>query len=68
MEAGYRGNGQLIFTLPVGYRPGATVIFTAQSATGESRIDIHPDGTVNMYESSSPDWISLSGIFFNKVN
>ena len=68
MEAGYRGNGQLIFTLPVGYRPGATIIYTAQSATGESRIDIHPDGTVNMYESSSPDWISLSGIFFNKVN
>ena len=68
MEGGYRGNGQLIFTLPVGYRPGATVIFTAQSATGESRIDIHPDGTVNMYESSSPDWITLSGIFFNQVN
>ena len=68
MEGGYRGNGQLIFTLPVGYRPGATIIYTAQSATGESRIDIHPDGTVNMYESSSPDWISLSGIFFNKVN
>ena len=68
MDGGYRGNGQLIFTLPVGYRPGATVIFTAQSATGESRIDIHPDGTVNMYELSSPDWISLSGIFFNKVN
>ena len=68
MEGGYRGNGQLIFTLPVGYRPGATIIYTAQSATGESRIDIHPDGTVNMYESNGPDWISLSGIFFNKVN
>lgn len=68
MEGGYRGNGQLLFTLPVGYRPGGVLIFTAQSATGESRIDIHTDGTVNMYESNSPDWITLSGIFFNQVN
>ena len=68
MEGGYRGNGQLIFTLPVGYRPGGVLIFTAQSATGESRINVHTDGTVNMYESSAPDWITVSGICFNQVN
>lgn len=53
-----------IFTLPLGYRPGAIYIFPAASndAFGEIRVDT--SGHVSAFPPSSSSWVDLDGITF----
>lgn len=60
------GGTGTIFTLPVGFRPAFTLSF-ACSATGGARVDILPNGNVNVidyYLSGSNGYVSLTGIEF----
>lgn len=59
--------GTVLFTLPAGYRPGATLIFTSAGFDGTSpaasRIDISSNGNVAIHHGTN-DYLSLSGISF----
>lgn len=61
------GLNVVMFTLPAGFRPGATQICVVLASNSGSaipgRIDIAPDGTATC-KSGSGDFISLSGISF----
>ena len=58
------------FTLPEGYRPAQTHVFTALSSDGTtnytSRIDVRADGSVAVVAppDTGQDWISFDGIDF----
>lgn len=54
------------FTLPVGYRPAATMIFTQITNGAIGRVDILNTGTVVPATPSSNVWVNLSGIFFRQ--
>jgi hypothetical protein len=62
-----------LFTLPVGYRPGQTGIFTAQTyttAVALARIDILADGRVDYvrsYPGTSTPYLAMDGISFAKA-
>lgn len=58
------GYAQHITTLPVGYRPAATHLFTVISGSGFARIDVKADGTVTLVGSYNSAYVSLSGITF----
>ena len=64
LEVGYRNSGQVLFTLPAGYRPEGKGVFSTQCNSGACRIDVLPDGKVQLNQGGTPDWISVSGIFF----
>ena len=64
LEVGYRNSGQVLFTLPAGYRPEGESVFSTQCSSGACRIDVLPDGKVQLNQGGTPDWISVSGIFF----
>ena len=64
LEVGYRNSGQVLFTLPAGYRPEGKSVFLTQCNNGACRIDVLPDGKVQLNQGGVPDWISVSGIFF----
>lgn len=64
MEAGYRNSGQKLFTLPVGYRPEGKSIFATYCTNGICRVEVHGNGDVFMNQGGTPDWVSISGIFF----
>ena len=64
LEAGFRNSGQVLFTLPAGYRPEGKSVFLTQCNNGACRIDVLPDGKVQLNQGGVPDWISVSGIFF----
>jgi len=53
----------IIFTLPVGYRPKNTEMFTAYSSSGFSSVWIEPDGVIS-FRSGANSFFSLSGISF----
>jgi hypothetical protein len=55
-----------VFTLPAGYRPVATHIFTAYSGGHLARLDVRADGYVGGEFDSAPSnsFLSLEGIFF----
>jgi hypothetical protein len=53
-----------IFTLPVGYRPPARLLFVAETAPNDNgRIDVWADGKVSCLKGN-PGWLSLDGISF----
>lgn len=52
------------FTLPVGYRPPATLLFDVQSGSALGRVDIDPTGAVRLYSGVS-GWFSLDNIEFD---
>lgn len=61
--------GATLFTLPVGYRPGAIVIMRIASniTGGLNRVDINPLGQVSIESAvpaPSPGWASLTGVAF----
>lgn len=58
-----------IFTLPVGFRPPATVLFSPVQNEGvyqSARIDVEPDGDVRAFVTGN-DFLSLSGISFSTL-
>ena len=65
VNRGSSHNLLIIFTLPPGYRPSTSgkLLYTTQSGSGISRIDILPDGGVQVMAGST-GWISLDGICF----
>ncbi len=60
--------GNIIGTLPVGYRPDSSLIFKGHQNVGTPRIDIQPNGDIivraGLETESTSDYISLSGISF----
>ncbi|HDR3524361.1 hypothetical protein ACTFSJ_27745 [Bacillus cereus group sp. MYBK12-2] len=59
--------GGTVFTLDAGFRPQYYRMFPGNNSNGGvGRIDIQPDGKVNLnsYGGPSSDWISFDGIFF----
>jgi hypothetical protein len=70
--AGTLVNGDVLGTLPVGFRPTADLVFLVAASTSTSgaanfvRVDVQADGDVvfNAGSLSGSDWISLSGISF----
>ncbi len=57
---------EVIFTLPVGYRPLARLNFACLQGNDILRVDIFPDGQVRYITGAngSSDWVTLSGISF----
>ncbi|GMA64767.1 hypothetical protein NZD89_05245 [Alicyclobacillus fastidiosus] len=57
--------GSTIFTLPAGFRPSATLVFTTMSSGAIQRIDIASSGTVTLNGGGAfGNWVSLDGISF----
>jgi prepilin-type N-terminal cleavage/methylation domain-containing protein len=56
------GSG-VIATLPPGYRPSLLIMFENSTNSAGGRVDIYPDGRVNMAVGSNA-WYSLDGIAF----
>jgi hypothetical protein len=57
--------GQVMFTLPVGYRPGARLVFGCMTPSGLTRVEVWPTGEVVTFHSFGlTAWLSLSGISF----
>lgn len=54
--------GQSIFTLPVGYRPYARMIFATNSNSSLGRIDVLADGSV-LAQAGSSAWFSINCCF-----
>ena len=68
------GNGQIMFTLPVGYRPAKRIILVGDCSyvgggyrTHAQRIDVGTDGNVALFNpnsTASGQWYSLDGLVF----
>lgn len=52
-----------IFVLPAGYRPGARLLYDAESASVQGRVDILTDGSVRAIQGTTT-WMALDGITF----
>ncbi len=58
------GSANMIFQLPEGFRPAELIMFaTERNADIAGRLDVHPDGYVQM-TVSDPGWTSLDHISF----
>jgi hypothetical protein len=65
IRLGTNTSGTLLFTLPVGYRPlSGRLLFTVDNNGAAARIDVLPDGSVLLMNSSTNLALSLSGISF----
>jgi hypothetical protein len=55
-----------IFTLPEGYRPAGNIIVASPNASTIGRVDILPNGSVQLSSAYNPSsgFVSLSGIVF----
>ncbi|CAL2079240.1 conserved protein of unknown function [Tenacibaculum sp. 190524A02b] len=60
-------NADVIMTLPVGFRPQKTRVFSVQTENGSIRVDVNPSGTVVVASgfNVSQNWVSLDGITFS---
>ena len=58
-----RSGSGTVATLPVGYRPSASIMMTTSSNQVSSRIDIGADGSITMSVGNNA-WLSLDGIEF----
>lgn len=60
-------NGDVIMTLPVGYRPLKTRIFSVQTENGGMRVDVNSSGAVVIATgfNVNQNWVSLDGITFS---
>lgn len=59
--------GSTIFTLPAGYRPSKSRLFTGSSADAYARIQVGPSGDVSSQTGCNNTWVSLDGISFRVV-
>jgi hypothetical protein len=53
-----------IFTLPVGYRPGNSLIWATMANAVGARIDVYPTGVVQWVSGGSNAFVSLTPIMF----
>ena len=58
--------GQVVFTLPVGYRPLKKVVIPTISNDAIGRVDIEPDGDV-IVTSGNNTYVALDGISFRAM-
>lgn len=63
IRSGTTTAGTTITTLPVGFRPKERILYTVSSLNVNSRVDILPNGQVQI-QSGSNAWFSLDGIHF----
>ncbi|MBL0336866.1 MAG: hypothetical protein IPP73_16540 [Chitinophagaceae bacterium] len=65
IKSGITSTGTLLFQLPVGYRPsGGRLIFTADNAGVQGRVDVLADGQVLLMTATSNAFLNLTGITF----
>lgn len=59
-------SGDIMLTLPLGYRPASKMIFLVSSANGPVSLEIDTTGNIiiNTAFNVSQNWVSLSGISF----
>jgi len=57
--------GDVIFTLPVGYRPAQEWIFSAASFGGYTELRVGVSGAVYIQAGGNPTWTSLAGVEFD---
>jgi len=55
--------GQTAFTLPIGYRPDTTLIFSVSSGGAYATLRVNSDGTVVPYTGANT-YFSLDGVSF----
>lgn len=60
--------GQVLFTLPVGYRPGKTVALTSQANNAFARVDVYPNGNVSYLVGPATADVTLDGLSFRITN
>ncbi len=60
-------NSDTIMTLPEGYRPQKTRIFSVETENGSMRVDVNPNGTVLIATgfNINQNWVSFDGITFS---
>ncbi len=55
-----------MFTLPVGYRPGAAAIFSVVATNAFGRVDVAANGDVTL-NTGVNTYVSLEGITFRAI-
>jgi len=63
IKGGTITNGTVLFTLPAGYRPSATIAFNSICNTTPCRVDVSANGNV-LARGFDANWSSLSGVSF----
>jgi len=63
IKGGTITNGTVLFTLPTGYRPTATIAFTSVCYGTPCRVDVSANGNV-LARGFDANWSSLSGVSF----
>lgn len=63
IKSGTTTSGTVVTTLPVGYRPKATLVFSSSCDDAICRFDINSSGQV-LIRGGSASWSSLSGLNF----
>jgi hypothetical protein len=60
-------NGETIMTLPAGFRPTKTRIFSVETENGAVRVDVNANGTVIIATgfNVNQNWVSLDGLTFS---
>ena len=63
------GSSAVIFNLPAGFRPSTNLVFSVAGSGGVARVDVYPNGNVEVISSLAgtvnvADWIAINGITF----
>jgi hypothetical protein len=56
--------GEVLFTLPAGYRPLGQTLFVVFSNSAAARVDVMANGQVQASTAVNAAWVSLAGISF----
>ncbi|MNH26220.1 hypothetical protein D3C79_862580 [compost metagenome] len=63
IKSGNTANGTVVLNLPAGYRPKERVLSTSVCADAYCRVDILPNGDVELYLTSAT-WTTLDSVTF----
>lgn len=64
MQAGDASNGTTVATLPAGSRPTHRMSYMIANSSLPSRVDVFPNGDIQLIGSHENAWLSLDGISF----